>query len=151
MDISSNKIVEFVDSDDNLALGAFLYQITAKDIAANASQWNADDLQGKIEMAANIIAGRTLGAQVFQGQPAFPANFQLGNAINKTSLLGAGLYLANEAGLIGGKWGSRGKKIMFGGAVGGVFDAPAYGGGTVPPTSHPRNGLQTARAAGWMG
>jgi hypothetical protein len=114
------KLAEFVDSDDNLTLAAFVYQATSKE--TSSSSFMSADLETKVETVVNSLTGRTLGVTVFSGAPSAPATFNLNNAINKVSMIGAGLKVAEWVGLLSAKWGKRGEKLFIGGAIGGVFD-----------------------------
>lgn len=144
MDISTDKIMNKLDADENLTLLAAAYQLVSKDVSPSSS-FQQMTLTGKVENLADIILGRTIGYQPFNGTyplqngsvltgVKYPATFKLENAINKTSELGAGLWILSEVGLLSSKWGTRGKKILVGGAIGGVFDAP---------TGAPRGGAGT--------
>lgn len=126
MDISSNKIVSFFDKDDNLTVAAGLFQLTRKDIqyAQSSGYWSQLSLEGKLKMVADIIGGRVAGYNPFPEVAKYSATFNLSNAINPTSEAGFALWLGEQFGFVGSKWGKRGEKIMLGGAIGGVFDAP---------------------------
>ena len=129
MDISADKI--FSKIDENLELIAGVFQLTHKDIWGSTGQANyfgSLDLEGKLKYVADVVLGRTLGMNPFpEVSGTFPATFKLGNAINRTSEVGVLLWGLSEVGFLSSKWGTRGKKIAVGGAIGGMFDAPGNG------------------------
>lgn len=124
MDISTDKI--FSKVDDNLQALAFFFQITQKDVqyAESSGYWKGLKLEDKLKYLADVVGGRTIGFNPFPEIGKFDATFNLGNAINKTSETGLFLWALSEVGLLSAKWGKRGKDIIVGGAIGGVFDAP---------------------------
>lgn len=123
------KLAELIDADDNLTMAAFVYQIGAKDYSS--SGFNRLSLEDKAKFIVNEVTGRTIGYNQFHDVQQFSPTFNLGNAFNKTTFIGAGLWLASEAGFLDAKWRKRGEKIAVGGAIGGVFDDPvtSYGRG----------------------
>ena len=125
MEISLNTIESKITKHADWL--AFLYQITEKDIrfAQSKGLWQKYDLQLKAKLIADVVGGRTIGYNPFPEVAQYPATFNLSNAINKTSLFGAALWAAAQFDFIGSKWGEVGKKVAWGGAIGGVFDAPA--------------------------
>lgn len=154
------KLAELIDSDDNLTLAAFVYQISAKDVqyAESTGYWGSLDLGAKLEFLANSVGGRTIGYNPFPAVSTHSPTFELGNAVNSTTLIGAGLWLASEAGFLGSKWGTRGKKIAIGGAIGGVFDDPVSSaadlGDAIPSGNYApnvRNGLPVGMSVPWTG
>ena len=124
MDISLNNIESAIDK--HLELIAFTYQITEKDIsyARSHGNWDGKPIEHKLKLVAAVIAGRTFGYEPFPEVGRYKATFEIGNAINRTSKLGAILWVLGPdgAGLVSAKWGNRGKKIAIGGALGGIFD-----------------------------
>jgi hypothetical protein len=134
LNLSLDKFEDkFIDHADVLA---FLYQLTEKDIRYSMSigQWGSLTLQTKLQFIANILGGRTVGFTPFPNTNSFAPTFILGNLVNKTSIAGAIIWGAAEIGIIPAKYGKTGQKILWGGAIGGVFDAPAQPPGAGNPT-----------------
>lgn len=102
---------------------AFLYQISAKDRAD--PHWAAESTGAKLQDIANIVLGRTVGFTPFPSVSNYPQTFNIGNALNPTTYLGLALWVAGEIGILSKRWGSIGKKIAYGGILGGIFDDAA--------------------------
>jgi len=97
-----------------------------------------------MEMLADIVAGRVTGYNPFPNVANFAQTFQIGQAINNTSIGGAIIWGLAELGVIPSKYGAVGKKILIGGAAGGVFDAPGKSPGAGNPTPTGRMSAQGA-------
>lgn len=128
MDLANklDGVESFIDSDENLTIAAALFQLTQKDIQYAHTQglWSKYNFQEKLQLIADIVGGRTIGYNPFPTYGNFQPTFNLGQAVNKTSIVGGVVWGLAEFGVLGAKWKRRGQKILVGGAIGGIFDAP---------------------------
>ena len=118
---------------------AFAQQLTAKDMAILPAGRSYTQ-QGKDFL--NILTGRMGGFHLFNAASDYKPPFTINPAAILTSKwvqAGAGMIAYSLAAKRikvlpkGGKVGSIGKKILFGGAIGALFDAPS---GTTTTTSY---------------
>jgi len=146
--------------EDHAELIAFVYQTSAKDVqfAMSNNSWSTMPVTTKLELVAASVIGRTTGIQIDPAKFTFPATFNLSNAINNTSKLGAVLWGAHQIGLASARVGKLGEKILIGGAVGGIFDDPIATSTSLQsniPTSNystgARNGLPVRMSVPWTG
>lgn len=157
--IESTANSYFRKAEEHAELLAFLFQLTRKDIAfatAPGGKWATATATFKIEDFINMVTGRISGFVPFPAVSNYPQTFNLSNAWNPTTMVGAFLW---AAGSVAGdsQWVKIGKKIALGGAIGGVFDDPIASAGqiqSVIPTSNylpnQRNGMPVSGGPGWM-
>lgn len=144
MELSLSKIEDRLV--ENAGALAFFYQLTQKDLsyAMSSGYWTSLNSTQKLQMLADIVAGRITGYNPFPAVATYQQTFQIGQAINNTSIAGAIVWGLSSAGLIAAKWAKVGKEIMVWGAAGGVFDAP----GRAPGAGNPTPVQGPGRAAG---
>ena len=111
---------------------SFIQQLTEKD--GTILSGNRPMVQ-KLKDLANIITGRMSGFHVFNSPADYkpPFTFNLAGLANKWVGIGIGMIVygkvAKDMKILphGGYIGSIGKRLLTGGAVGGLFDAPNNG------------------------
>ena len=119
---------------------AFVEQISAKHRATLGTAFTAAPLTQKIKIMSNIITGSATGFNFFKDEFQAPlSTFKLENIVNKWTKTGAAMigyqYVATSLNKSigknilpqGSKVGSIGRKILVGGAVGGILDDPLEG------------------------
>jgi len=117
---------------------SFLDQISQKDRETLGTAWTAAPLTQKLKILTNIVTGRTTGINLFSDEVQAPQTINAGGMFNKWTGLGAGLIVAgavfenfkiNGKKLLphGSKMNQLGKRLLIGGAAGGLFDAPENG------------------------
>ena len=108
---------------------SFIQQITEKDQTILSG--NRPTIQ-KLKDIANIITGRMTGFHLFNSQADYKPPFTLNPSGIANKWVGAGIgmivygQLAKRIKILpkGGMIGGIGKRVLIGGAVGGLFDAP---------------------------
>ena len=115
---------------------AFASQLTAKDYSdLNAtSSYKNEDIATKAKIFANIVTGRLTGLHAFKGDNLYgsdqiPFTVNPSGVVNKFTGLGvAGLIYKNlpmKQLPQKSKVGAVSKRLLLGGALGGLFDAPS--------------------------
>ena len=116
---------------------AFVEQISEKHRQTLGTAFTAAPLTQKAKIMANIITGSATGFNFFKDEFQAPlSKFEISNIVNKWTKTGVAMigyqYLASEINKStkrtilpqGSKVGNIGRKILVGGAVGGILDDP---------------------------
>lgn len=117
-----NKLVTPV-----LFTGAFVSQITAKDIATSSTYATLPPME-RAKFLANSVVGRTSGINLFPQYGQQKLTINPSGMVNKFTGLGLGLMIFGHIAPkgIGGKGLAKkgGKALFWGGILGGLFDDP---------------------------
>lgn len=126
---------------------AFLDQISAKDRETLGDSWSNAPITQKLKILTNIVGGRITGINLFKDEVQAPQTINFGGIFNRWTGLGAALLVysfvakgikINGSTLLphGSKLAQIGKRLLTGGAFGGIFDAPADGSKAATGTRH---------------
>lgn len=126
---------------------AFLDQISQKDRETLGTAWSDAPITQKLKILVNIVGGRMTGINLFPGEVQAPQTINFGGIFNKWTGLGVGLMIYGSISKhvkIGGttilphgsKLSALGKRLLTGGAFGGLFDAPSDGSKAATGTRH---------------
>jgi len=113
---------------------AFASQLTQKDYSAlEQTDYKNAPLIDKVKIFSNIVTGRLTGFTAFKGDNLYgsettPFTINPAGLVNKFTGAGLAAILYSKVPIKmlpeKGRVGSLGKKVLVGGAVGGLFDAP---------------------------
>ena len=113
---------------------AFASQLTQKDYSAlEETDYKNSPLIDKVKIFSNIVTGRLTGFTAFKGDNLYgsettPFTINPAGLVNKFTGAGLAAILYSKVPIKmlpeKGRVGSLGKKVLVGGAVGGLFDAP---------------------------
>ena len=117
---------------------SFLDQISRKDRETMGDSFNSAPITQKLKILVNIVGGRMTGINLFSDEVQAPQTINFAGMFNRWTGLGAGMLVygfiskgvtINGQKLLphGSKLSALGKRLLTGGAFGGLFDAPGDG------------------------